>query len=224
MAIDRHDARASPAESARDEARLLAALRRGDEHAFTTLVDRYHLRFVRVAMLYVADRAAAEEVAQETWVALLTGLDRFEGRAALKTWLFRILTNRAKTRAQRDGRTVPFSVLTPAVTDPDEPVVEAGRFRGREDRYPDHWALPPRSWRELPEERFLAVETAAHLQDAIAVLPPRQREVLVLRDMEGLSAAEVCSILEIAETNQRVLLHRARAQVRGALERYFAGA
>jgi RNA polymerase sigma-70 factor, ECF subfamily len=224
MPTDRDDATASAAELARDDARLLAALRRGDERAYVTLVERYHMRLVRVAMLHVADRAVAEEVAQETWMALLTGLDRFEGRAALKTWLFRILTNRAKTRARRDGRTVPFSVLTASAADTDEPAVAPERFRGSADRYPDHWALPPPLWRELPEERFLAAETAAYIKDAIALLPPRQREVLVLRDMEGLSSGEVCHILEIAETNQRVLLHRARAKVRGALERYFAGA
>jgi RNA polymerase sigma-70 factor, ECF subfamily len=224
MATDRHDERAIPADSAGDDARLLAALRRGEERAFVTLVDRYHLPLVRVAMFYVADRAAAEEVAQETWVAVLTGLDRFEGRAALKTWLFRILTNRAKTRAQRDGRTVSFSVLGASAADADAPAVAPERFRGRDDRYPEHWALPPHAWREMPEARLLAAETAAQLQDAVAVLPPRQREVLVLRDLEGLSAAAVCNILGLAETNQRVLLHRARSKVRGALERYFAGA
>ena len=163
-------------------------------------------------MLYVSTRAVAEEVVQETWLAVLTGLDRFEGRSSLKTWLFRILSNKAKTRGQREGRTLPFSSLA---TDGDEsePAVDIDRFAG----HAGHWAAPPRG---VPEERLLAGEAKARIEAAIAGLPPNQRTVITLRDVEGLSAEEACSVLGLSETNQRVLLHRARSKVRAAFEQY----
>jgi RNA polymerase sigma-70 factor (ECF subfamily) len=206
-----------------DDAELLAALRRGDEAAFVQLVERYQGPMLRLARLYVADQTTAEEVVQETWLGALRGLDRFEGRSSLKTWLFNILTNRAKTRAVRDGRTIPFSALTDA-DEGDEAAVDPDRFHPLGHPDAGHWVSRPQSWRELPEERLLARETRERLQAAIDELPPTQRAVLTLRDVDGWSAEEVCNTLEISETNQRVLLHRARAKVRRALESYLAKA
>ena len=205
-----------------EEWQLVQALRVGDEAAYAALIERYHASLVRLAMLYVADRATAEEVAQETWLGVLEGLPRFEGRAALKTWIFRILTNRAKTRGQRESRSIPFSAFGDPADEPAEPAVSPDRFRPADDPVsPRHWAVKPAAWNEIPEERFLAQETLSHIQRAIEALPPNQREVITLRDIEGWTAEEVCNALEISETNQRVLLHRARAKVRRALEDYF---
>jgi RNA polymerase sigma-70 factor (ECF subfamily) len=195
-----------------DERQLVAALRAGDEAAFRELINRYHASLVRVARMYVPTQAIAEEVAQETWLAVLEGIDRFEGRSSLKTWIFRILTNRAKTRGMREGRSLPFSSL-----ERDEPAVEPERFRGPEEPWPGHWSAHPRAF---PEERLLAAETRDVIQDAIDKLPETQRSVITLRDVEGWSADEVCNALTLSETNQRVLLHRARSAVRAALERY----
>lgn len=202
-----------------EDARLLAALRSGDELAFSDLVERLHHSLVRLARLYVADNAA-EDVAQETWLALLRGLDGFEGRASLKTWLFRVLVNRARTRAARDARTVSFSNLVHAETETIEPAVSPDRFRGAEDRWPGHWLVRPVS--ALPEQQLLADELHAHIRAAVAQLPPAQREVVTLRDINGLGADEVCEVLELTDANQRVLLHRGRSKVRAALEEYVA--
>jgi RNA polymerase sigma-70 factor (ECF subfamily) len=163
----------------------------------------------------VSSRAVAEEVVAETWLAVYTGLERFEGRSSLKTWLFRILTNKAKTRGQRESRTVPFSAL--ADGDEGETAVDVERFLGPDSRHPGGWAAPPRG---VPEERLLAREARERIEAAIAALPPSQRTVITLRDVEGLSAEEACNILGVSETNQRVLLHRARSKVRAAFERY----
>jgi RNA polymerase sigma-70 factor (ECF subfamily) len=198
-----------------EDAPLLDALRAGDERAFAALVDKYGPSLLRLAQLYVSSRAVAEEVVQETWLAVLTGIERFEGRSSLKTWLFRILTNKAKTRGQREGRTLPFSSLA-SDGDEDQTAVAVERFaRG------GAWATPPRG---VPEERLLAGETRARVEQAISALPPNQRAVITLRDVEGLSAEEACNVLGLSETNQRVLLHRARAKVRTALERYLEDA
>jgi RNA polymerase sigma-70 factor (ECF subfamily) len=194
------------------EASLVARLRSGDEAAFRALIDMYHAMLVRVARMYVSTQAVAEEVAQETWLAVLEGIDRFEGRSSLKTWLFRILTNRAKTRGIREGRSLPFSAL-----EADEPAVEPERFHGGDHAWPGHWAAPPTGF---PEERLLAGETREVIERAIAALPPTQRAVISLRDIEGWGADEVCNALTLSETNQRVLLHRARSAVRAALEQY----
>ncbi len=195
-----------------DERQLVAALRSGDEAAFRDLIARYHAPFVRVAQMYVPSRALAEEVAQETWLAVLEGIDRFEGRSSLKTWLFRILTNRAKTRGMREGRSLPFSSL-----ENDDAAVDVDRFRDPDEGWPGHWRAPPRAF---PEERLLAAETRDVIADAIERLPETQRTVITLRDIEGWSADEVCNALTLSETNQRVLLHRARSAVRAALEKY----
>ncbi len=206
-----------PPETAQDEdAELLRSVRAGDERAFTTLVDKYGPSLLRVAMLFVSTPAVAEEVVQDTWLAVLTGLERFEGRSSFKTWLFRILSNKAKTRGRRESRTLPFSSLA-ADGDGDEPAVGADRFLGQDRRHAGHWAAPPRA---VPEERLLAGEARRTIEDAIAALPAKQRAVITLRDLEGLSAEEACNVLDLSETNQRVLLHRARAKVRAAFERY----
>jgi RNA polymerase sigma-70 factor (ECF subfamily) len=204
------------------DAELLTALRRGDEAAFQTLFEKYHTSLVRLATIYANDRAAAEEVAQDTWIGVLKGLDRFEGRSSLKTWIFTILINRAKTRGQRDSRSLPFSALVSEETDSDEPTVEPGRFISPQESLEaaGHWRERPRNWDDLPEAHILSQETGSQLRAAIATLPPVQRQVITLRDVDGFSAEEVCNILEISETNQRVLLHRARAKVRKALEPY----
>jgi RNA polymerase sigma-70 factor (ECF subfamily) len=193
------------------DAPLLDALRAGDEGAFAALVDKYGPSLLRLAMLYVPSRSVAEEVVQETWLAVVTGLERFEGRSSLKTWLFRILTNKAKTRGQREARIRPFSSFA-ADGDEGETAVDADRF-ARDG----HWSAPPRG---VPEERLLADETRQMVEQAIAALPENQRAVITLRDIEGLSSEEACNVLGLSETNQRVLLHRARAKVRAALERY----
>jgi RNA polymerase sigma-70 factor (ECF subfamily) len=195
---------------------LVQRLREGDESAFAELIDRYGTTMVRVAQMYVKDRASAEEVVQETWLAVLTGIDRFEERSSLKTWLFRILTNRAKTRGERDGRSIPFSSLAGAGEE-DEPSVDADRFLGPDSPEPGAWAAPPRAW---PQDQVLQRETLDVIQMAIEQLPDAQREVIRLRDVEGWSPMEVTDALEITDGNQRVLLHRARSKVRAALEAY----
>ncbi|HEV8603590.1 MAG TPA: sigma-70 family RNA polymerase sigma factor [Gaiellaceae bacterium] len=204
-----------------DEMRLVEALREGDERAFEELIRMYQAALLRVAQIYVSSRSVAEEVVQETWLAVLGGIDRFEGRSSLKTWLFRILANRAKTRAQREGRTIPFSALRQPETVP-EAAVDPDRFQDPEHpRWPGHWASPPADW---PEERLLADETLRLIEEAIEKLPPAQRAVITFRDVQGWSAEEVRNALELSETNQRVLLHRARSKVRRALEEYFSEA
>jgi RNA polymerase sigma-70 factor, ECF subfamily len=204
-----------------DELRLVERLRAGDESAFETLIDRYHGALLRLALMYVPSRAVAEDVVQETWLGVLKGLDRFEARSSLKTWIFRILTNRAKTRGEREGRSISFSDLAAADVEADEPSVDPDQFWPADHPQWAHvWVSYPRSWNNLPEDRLLSRETFERIQQAIAALPPTQREVIILRDVEGWSSEEVCNILEISETNQRVLLHRARAKVRRELDQY----
>jgi RNA polymerase sigma-70 factor (ECF subfamily) len=205
------------AQAAAGEAELLDALRAGDEDAFRALVREYQPSLVRVARIYVPTQAAAEEVAADTWLGVLNGLSRFEGRSSLRTWIFRILTNIAKTRAKRDGRTLPFSALTEPGRVP-EAAVDADRFLDPEHpRWPGHWAAKPEAW---PEDALLAAETRERLAEAIEALPATQRAVISLRDIEGWSSEEVRNALDLSETNQRVLLHRARSKVRAALESY----
>jgi RNA polymerase sigma-70 factor, ECF subfamily len=199
------------------DAQLVAALRAGDEETFARLVREWHAPLLRVAQIFVPTRALAEDVVQETWLKVLGALDTFEGRSTLKTWVFRILVNTAKTRAQREGRTIPFSSLSDPARVP-EAAVDADRFLAPEDaRAPGHWSSPPR---DLPEDRLLAAETQARVAEAIDALPAAQRAVISLRDVEGWSAEEVRNALELSEVNQRVLLHRARGRVRAALEEY----
>jgi RNA polymerase sigma-70 factor, ECF subfamily len=207
-----------------EERELLEALRRGDEAAFVRLVETLHGPMLRLAMVHVGDRAVAEEVVQEAWLGVLHQLDRFEGRSSLKTWVLRIVSNRAKTRAVRERRTVPFSALAGGDLEADEPAVDPDRFLPAGHRWAGHWASPPASWREVPEELLLSQETMAEVERAVATLPAAQRAVLVLRDVEGLSAAEACQLLGLTEGNQRVLLHRGRSKVRATLERYLDAA
>jgi RNA polymerase sigma-70 factor (ECF subfamily) len=202
----------------REEQQLIEQLRRGDESAFISLVESYQPSMMRVALLYVHETEVAEEVVQETWVGVLRGLNRFEGRSSVKTWVFSILTNSAKTRAQREGRTIPFSAFDELESGDGEPSVDPSRFQNTRD--PDHWSLRPESWDGIPETQLLSKETLALVHQAIEALPPNQRTVITFRDVDGWSAEEVCNVLGISETNQRVLLHRARSSVRNALEHY----
>lgn len=193
---------------------LVRRLLAGDEAAFSALVERLHTPLIHFAQVFVANREVAEEVVQDTWVAVLNGLPTFQGRSALKSWIFAIVANRAKSRAVREKRTVTFSELSSA--DPDEPAVDPDRFTAG-----GAWVSPPTGWDgDTPEKLFLRGEALAVVATTLAALPPNQRAVVTLRDVEGLDAAEVCNILEISETNQRVLLHRGRSRLRSALEQY----
>lgn len=209
---------ATPASA--EEASLVAALRRGDERAFAELLETYHASLVRIATYYVRDAAVAEEVAQDTWLGVIHGIQTFEGRSTLKTWIFRILRNRAATRGERERRTIPFTALE--TSEPGgEPSVEPDRFLdSTHPVWPGHWASPPASWDGIPERRLISTETMAKIQEAIDALPPLQAQVISLRDVDGWSSEEVCELLDLSEVNQRVLLHRARSKVRRALESY----
>lgn len=200
-----------------DDQRIIAGLRAGDETAFTEMVDRYNGSLVRVAMRYVPSRAVAEEVVQDTWIGVIEGIDRFEGRSTIKTWLYKILIYKARARGERERRTVPLSALA---GDESAPSVPTERFRGSDALWAGHWATPPRRWDGDAEERALAGEARSVIDAAIAVMPLAQREVIVMRDLSGFSSVAVCELLGLTEANQRVLLHRARSRVRAVLESY----
>ena len=207
-----------------DEGSVIDALRCGDEGAFARLVDQYHPSLRRVARLYISDRGVADEVVQDTWLGVIQGIWAFERRSSLKTWIFRILINRAKTRAARERRMVPFPRFDGDV-DVAEAAVAPDRFHPVDHpTEPGRWTHPPPNLGASPERWLLAQEARQHLQSAIAALPKHQRLVLILRDVEGCSTKEVCNALGFQETNTRVLLHRARAKVRTALEPYLKGA
>jgi RNA polymerase sigma-70 factor, ECF subfamily len=208
-----------PTSSSADLA-LVERLRAGDEAAFMTLVTQLQPAMLRVARMYVSTTAVAEEVVQETWLGVLRGLHSFEGRSSLRTWIFRILTNIAKTRGQREGRSMPFASL--AGDDVDAPAVDPSRFDSPEGSSRGGWSTLPDDWTGIPEDRLLGHETLDIISRAIATLPPMQAEVIRLRDALGWTSEEVRNALDLTETNQRVLLHRARAKVRGALERYLS--
>lgn len=204
-----------------DEQRLIAALRGGDRQAFERIVDEWSPALLRTALAYVPSRAVAEEVVQDTWLGVLQGLGRFEGRSALRTWVFQILLNNARTRGQRERRTIPFSsMLRRDRNGSGGPSVDPSRFQGRRGEQPGAWARPPADW-ESPAAKLATAEARLAMLQAIAALPARQREVLTLRDIQGWGAEETCNALDLTESNQRVLLHRARAKVREALERHF---
>jgi len=198
-----------------DDEALVTALRQGDETAFAWLLDRYDASLHRVAAGFVRSAEVADEVVQETWLAVVTGIDRFELRSTVKTWLFRILMNQARTRGARESRQVPVDVGAE-----DAPAFDPARFRGWLRPHPGHWlaGAGPAPWEEEPAARLESQETMAVVRAAIAALPERQRTVISLRDVVGWTAAEVCDLLDLSEANQRVILHRARARVRQALE------
>jgi RNA polymerase sigma-70 factor (ECF subfamily) len=209
-----------------DESELVGALRRGDESAFGALLDRYDASLRRVARQYVASDAIADEVVQDTWLGVIRGIERFEQRSSLKTWLYRILVNVARTKGVREKRTVPFSSVPGALEEGVEPTFDPDRFRAPspDEQYPGGWRSFPLDWAGQPESSLLSGETLDVVRTALERLPPAQREVLTLRDVEEWSSVEVCNALGLTETNQRVLLHRARARVRRALEVYFEDA
>ena len=206
-----------PATTAVSDEETVAALRAGDERTFRDLFARSYPMMKRVARTYVASDAVAEEIVQETWMAIVTGIDRFEGRSALGTWIFSILTNQAKTHSAREKRAVPFSSVVPGGA--GEPAVDPDRFQKDDEAWPGHWATPPRPWQK-PERRLLSLEARDHLKAALAQLPDRQRLIVGLRDVDGQSAEAVCDLLGLSHENQRVLLHRGRSRLRAVLEEY----
>lgn len=199
---------------------LVTRLRARDEAAFVLLLDSWSNGMQRLARSFVSTNDSAAEVVQDTWLAVIQGIGKFEGRSSLRTWVYRILVNTAKRRGGREARTVPWSSLLPTPDD-EGPTVDPSRFGGPGDPYPGHWREFPVSW-PSPEQQTLADEVHAQVAAALAQLPDRQRVVITLRDIEGYGSDEVCSILDISAANQRVLLHRARAFVRGRLEEYYA--
>ncbi|HSK25947.1 MAG TPA: RNA polymerase sigma factor [Jiangellales bacterium] len=206
-----------------EDEELVTRLRRGDADAFGEVVDRWSPMMVRVARSHVSTDASAQEVVQDTWMAVVRGLDRFEGRSSLRTWVFRILTNVAKTRGVREARTVPWSSLGSA--DDEVPTVDPDRFVAPGQPAGEHWTSlgSPRRWQPSPEDSSVAGEIRVRLVQALALLPDRQRVVVTLRDVHGFPAEEVCVALGISDANQRVLLHRARARLRAELEDYYRG-
>jgi len=206
----------------RSDRELVAALRGGDREAFAEIVDAWSPGLLRLARLHVPSHAVAEEVVQESWVAVLRGLDRFEGRASLRTWVTSIVLNQARTHGRRERRMLPFASLRRRHDEgADEPAVDPERFQRPGDERPGWWANPPARWGD-PEAWIDDAETRRVLFRTIASLPPRQREVITLRDVLGWSEAEACTVLDVTEGNERVLLHRARAKVRAALERHLS--
>ena len=206
-----------------DEAGLVQALQHGDEAVFSAVMEAYSGSLLRLAMSFVPSRAVAEEVVQETWMGVLEGIGRFEGRSSFKTWLFRILTNRAKTRGTRERRYESFGLPGADSDGDDGPSLEDSLFV-TEGSGKGHWADPPQGWEaDTPERALLSKECRLAIEEAIDGLPDNQRQVITLRDVEGVSAEEICNILSISETNQRVLLHRARTKVRRVLDPYVRG-
>jgi RNA polymerase sigma-70 factor (ECF subfamily) len=212
------EATLSSPDPAAAEAALLERLRAGDEAAFEDLVARHYATMLAVAQTYVKGRAVAEDVVQEAWLGVIKGLDRFEGRSSLKTWILSILVNQAKTRGVREARTVPFAALAP---EGDEPAVDPERFRSPGESYPGHWRAFPGDWGRSAAAAVQDRATLRSVMGAIAELPEAQQAVIRMRDVEGYSSAEVCDALDVSEGNQRVLLHRARSRVRAALEGHF---
>jgi RNA polymerase sigma-70 factor (ECF subfamily) len=205
-----------------DDTAVVAALRAGDEDAFAWLLDRFDAPLRRFARSFVSSTATADEVVQDTWLAVIEGIDRFEQRSSLKTWIYRILMNKARTRGVRDKRSIVFSAIA-LDTDGLGPTFPPDRFLPPgHPKWPGHWATEPLAWESLPHQELETRETLERVRAAIAGLPPAHRLVITLRDLDGCSSAEVCALLDLSPANQRVVLHRARAKVRAALEDYFA--
>jgi RNA polymerase sigma-70 factor (ECF subfamily) len=200
---------------------LVARLRAGDEQAFRDLVRAWSPGMLRIAGAHVRTAQAAEDVVQETWVAVIRGLRAFEGRSSLRTWAFTILVNRARTHGAKEARTLPYA----PVREEDEPAVDPDRFQGPDGQYPGHWTSlgAPTAWRGDPERRALDGEARQLIEDALSGLPQRQRVAVTLRDVLGLDSDEACAVLGVSPQNQRVLLHRGRAALRAALEGYYGG-
>lgn len=201
-----------------DDAVIVARLRQRDESMFAVLIEAWSPGMLRAARAFVADEHAAQDVVQETWLGVLRGIAAFQGRSSVRTWAYRILLNRARSRGARDARTIPAGTFAPTSEDAG-PTVGPDRFRGSEDPYPGHWRSSPPAW-PSPEDEVLAGETQRQLAGALAGLPQRQRVVVTLRDVEGYTSEEVCDLLAVTAANQRVLLHRGRAALRAALECY----
>jgi RNA polymerase sigma-70 factor (ECF subfamily) len=206
-----------PARFRGSEEPVLAALRGGDERTFRELFARHYPGMKRIARGYVSSDAVAEEVVQEAWLAVVTGLERFQGRSSLMTWIFSIVINQAKLHCSRERRAMPFSSISADTA--EEPAVDPDRFQKDDEAWPGHWATPPRPW-EKPERRLLALEARERLKHALDLLPERQRLIVGLRDVDGYSAEEVCERLRLSQENQRVLLHRGRSRLRAVLEEY----
>jgi RNA polymerase sigma-70 factor, ECF subfamily len=201
---------------------LIQRLKARDEAAFTELIHRYHGYLLPLADFFVSNPAVAEEVVQDAWLAVLNGIDRFEERSSFRTWISRIVMNIARTRGVRESRMVPFSEFADDEIHQPDTAVDPARFRDAADDYPDHWSVAPRTWNADPEKQLLNAETREVLELAVESLPEVQRLVLTMRDVQGLTTDEVCNVLDISETNQRVLLHRARSKMRGILENHFS--
>src|SRR5436305_14245656 len=208
----------SPA-AAPDE-QIVAGLRAGDEVTFRDLFERNYPMMKRVARGYVGSEAVAEEIVQDTWMAIVTGIGRFEGRSSIRTWIFSILTNQAKSHSARERRAMPFSSISQDGA--DESSLDPDAFQKDDEAWPGHWATPPRAW-QRPDRRVLSLETRERIRHAMFGLPERQRQVVGLRDVDGLSSGEVCSLLGLSRENERVLLHRGRSRLRAALEEYVDG-
>ena len=220
--VDYEELSAKAADLRKDDLGLIEQLRNRNEAAFTALLERYHASLIRLALAHVPDHSVAEEVVQETWLAVLEGIDRFESRSSLKTWIFKILTNKAKTRGVRERRHISVSFLS-FNDENDEAAVEPSQFCST-GHWADYWDAYPQQWvEESPEKELLTKECAAYLHQAITQLPANLQQVLIMRDVEGLSSNEVCDMLQISEANQRVLLHRARSRLRRALDQYMKG-
>jgi RNA polymerase sigma-70 factor, ECF subfamily len=196
---------------------VVERLRAGDETTFMRLVEEHQAAMLRIARMYVSSSAVAQEAVQEAWLGIVKGLDRFEGRSSLRTWMYRIVSNVAKTRGQREGRSIPFSALS---GDQDEPAVDPEWFQAATEPFPGGWRAFPDDWSGVPEDRLIGHETLERIGQAIDALPPLQAEVIRMRDVLGWTSEEVRNALEVSETNQRVLLHRARSHVRRELDAY----
>lgn len=222
MGVGRKPDLSQSAAVVKEDVALVVRLRQGDEMAFDELVTRHHSALIRMAMGYVADREVAEEVVQDTWMAVINGLDLFEGRSSLRTWIFGIMIHKAKDRGVREKRHMTFSSFE-SVDDDGEETIDPSRFH-QSGEWAGHWAFPPQPWDDQTPEKLLASQQAVNaMNKAIEALPQTLKDVLILRDVQCVEAKEACDILKITETNLYVRLHRARERVRQAVEIYLEG-